>query len=121
MQPAMTPQDAAATEAPPGLWARDVVDLLVPLIGIRGYFDGRALELIDVLTEGPQVALLDASSAPRIQANQYGDPLTRQPRVLTLPVVSAVEADAHPVLRALLPEAILEELRQRIDNRGHAN
>jgi len=97
-----------------GHWTRDVVQLLTPLIGIRGHYAGHRLELVEVLAEGPQVALLDTSSGPRIQTNQYGDPLTRQPRILTLPVVSTVEADAHPVLRALLPDAILGELRQLI-------
>jgi hypothetical protein len=95
--------------------AGDVAQLLAPLIGIRGQYGGRVLELVEVLAEGPRVALLDTSSAPRIQTNQYGDPLTRQQRVMTLPVVSEVENDVHPVLLALLPEAILSELRQLID------
>lgn len=100
------------SEMRPGHLARNVVHLLTPLIGIRGQYAGKVLELVEVLAEGPQVALLDTTSAPRIQTNQYGDPLTRQPRILTLPVVSDVEADAHAVLRALLPERTLAELRQ---------
>jgi len=100
--------------------AREAVRLLEPLIGIRGQYGNRVLELVDVLEDGPQVAVLDASSGPRIQTNQYGDPLTRQPRILTLPVFSEIEADAHPVLRALLPDAILSALRQLIDQAPEA-
>jgi hypothetical protein len=95
--------------------ADGAVRLLHPLIGIRGRHGGRTLELVEVLADGPRVALLDTTSAPGIQTNQYGDPLTRQPRILTLTVVSELEADAHPVLRSLLPEAVLEELRALID------
>jgi len=102
----------------PAHLAREVVELLAPLIGIRGRYGARMLELVEVLAEGPQVALLDTSSVPGIQANQYGDPLSRQPRILTVPVVSEVEADAHPVLRALLPEKTLAELRQLIRGRA---
>ncbi len=98
--------------------AREAVRLLEPLIGVRGQYGERTLELVEVLAEGPHVAVLDASSGPRIQTNQYGDPLTRQPRILTLPVFSEIEADAHPVLRALLPDAILAELRRLIEAPG---
>ena len=91
--------------------AEAVVRLLHPLIGIRGLHAGQTLELVEVLEDGPMVALLDASASPRIQTNQFGDPLTRHSRILTIPVFSEIEPDAHPVLRSLLPEAILEELR----------
>jgi hypothetical protein len=98
----------------PSPLAEEAVRLLQPLIGIRGRHAGQTLELVEVLDDGPMVALLDASASPRIQTNQFGDPLTRQPRILTIPVLSEIEADAHPVLRSLLPEAILEELRSLI-------
>lgn len=93
---------------------RDAVRLLSPLIGIQGRVAGRMLELIDVLAEGPRVALLDTTSPPEIRATQYGDPMSRQPRVLTLPVISETEPDAHPVLRSLLPASVLHDLRQLI-------
>jgi hypothetical protein len=95
--------------------ADGAVRLLHPLIGIRGRHGGRTLELVEVLADGPRVALLDTTSAPGIQANQYGDPGARQLRIVTLTVVSELEADAHPVLRSLLPESVLEELRVLID------
>ena len=98
----------------PSPLTKEAVRLLQPLIGIRGRHAGQTLELVEVLEDGPMVALLDASTSPRIQTNQFGDPLTRQPRILTIPVLSEIEVDAHPVLRSLLPEAVLEELRALI-------
>ena len=112
--------DSGGMPTRPGRLAREAVELLAPLIGIRGRYGGRVLELVEVLAEGPQVALLDTSSGPGIQANQYGDPLTRQPRILTLPVVSEIEEDAHPVLRALLPDKTLTELRRLIGGKVDA-
>ncbi|TVP82231.1 ATPase [Thioalkalivibrio sp.] len=103
----------------PSPLAEEAVRLLQPLIGIRGRHAGQTLELVEVLEDGPMVALLDASASPRIQTNQFGDPLTRQARILTIPVLSEIEPDAHPVLRSLLPEAVLKELRALI--RAHGN
>ncbi|MFO8003990.1 ATPase [Thioalkalivibrio sp.] len=94
--------------------AEAAVRLLQPLIGIRGRHASQTLELVEVLEEGPMVALLDASASPRIQTNQFGDPLTRHSRILTIPVFSEIEPDAHPVLRSLLPESVLENLRALI-------
>lgn len=87
------------------------VHLLQPLIGIRGRHRGRTLELIEVLADGPSVALMDIATTD-IQTNQYGDALTRQPPVFTVPVFSEIEADAHPVLRSILPDSVLIALRQ---------
>jgi hypothetical protein len=117
MHPSDRTQGNFSGTATSGGLAGDAVELLAPLIGIRGQYAGRVLELVEVLADGPRVALLDISSAPHIQTNQYGDPLTRQPRILTLAVVSEVEPDVHPVLRALLPVTIVAELRQLIHGR----
>lgn len=93
--------------------AEQAVRLLQPLIGIRGRHRGRTLELIEVLADGPSVALMDTATA-HIQANQFGDALTRQSPIFTVPVVSEIEADAHPVLRSILPDSVLMELRVAI-------
>lgn len=94
--------------------AEQAVRLLQPLIGIRGRHRGRTLELIEVLSDGPSVALMDTGTAHNIQANQFGDALTRQSPIFTVPVVSEIEADAHPVLRSILPDSVLLELRVAI-------
>ena len=94
--------------------SREAVRLLRPLIGLRARVEGRTLELLEVLAEGPSVALMDTTSTPRIRVDQYGGPLSRQPRILTIPILSEVEADAHPVLCALLPDTVLRELREMI-------
>jgi hypothetical protein len=96
------------------LLSQEAVRLLRPLIGMRARVQGRTLELLEVLAEGPCVALMDTTSSPRIRVDQYGGPLSRQPRILTIPILSAVEGDAHPVLRALLPDTVLRELRDMI-------
>lgn len=98
----------------PASLAIAAVRLLSPLVGIQGRFEGRTLELIEVLEDGPRVALMEITATPGIRVNQYGNALSRQPRILTVPVVSGIDADAHPALRALLPEAVLEPLRALI-------
>ncbi len=90
------------------------VRLLSPLVGIQGRFEGKTFELLEVLEDGPRVALMEITATPGIRVNQYGNALSRQPRILTVPVLSVIDSDAHPVLRALLPEAVLESLRALI-------
>ncbi|WP_018880615.1 hypothetical protein [Thioalkalivibrio sp. ALE30] len=92
-----------------------MIDRLAPLIGIQGEVDGCMVELVEVLDEGPRglpgVALMSMGSQRSIQANQYGNPLCRHSEVRTLSLLSEVERDLHPVLRQLLPENVVEELR----------
>ncbi|WP_081616894.1 MULTISPECIES: ATPase [unclassified Thioalkalivibrio] len=100
--------------------AERLVDLLAPLIGVQGEVDGRMVELVEVLDEGPRgepgIALMETGLDRPIQANQYGDPLSRHSLVRTLPLLSEVERDVHPVLRQLLPEDVLTDLRRALGN-----
>ncbi|WP_019571304.1 hypothetical protein [Thioalkalivibrio sp. ALMg3] len=92
-----------------------MIDLLAPLIGIQGEVDGCMVELVEVLDEGPRglpgVALMTMGPERSIQANQYGNPLCRHSETRTLSLLSEVERDLHPVLRQLLPESVVAELR----------
>lgn len=89
---------------------RAIVSLLYPLVGIRGQYRGKIFEIIEVLSDGPCVALLDTTSAPGIRANQFGDAFARQNRILTIPVFSTPEPRIHPALAALLPEDRIDRL-----------
>ncbi|WP_018870782.1 MULTISPECIES: hypothetical protein [unclassified Thioalkalivibrio] len=95
-----------------------LIDLLCPLVGVRGEVDGHVVELVDILDEGPGgqpgIALMDAGVDRSIQTNQYGDPLSRHSRVRTLPLLSEVEPDLHPVLRALIPAEVLQRCREEL-------
>ncbi|WP_018872624.1 hypothetical protein [Thioalkalivibrio sp. ALJ16] len=92
-----------------------MIDVLAPLIGIQGEVDGCMVELVEVLDEGPRglpgVALMEMGSDRAIQANQYGNPLCRHSRIRTLAILSEIERDLHPVLRHLLPDDVVDELR----------
>lgn len=92
-----------------------MIDRLAPLIGVQGEVDGCMVELIEVLDEGPRglpgVALMTIGSERSIQANQYGNPLCRHSEVRTLSLLSEVECDLHPVLRQLLPDSVVADLR----------
>lgn len=96
--------------------AARLVDVLAPLIGVQGEVEGRMVELVEVLDEGPGgcpcVALVETGPHQAIQTNQYGNPLTRQARIRTLSLLSEVDQDVHPVLRGLLPDPVLKELRE---------
>lgn len=95
-----------------------LIDLLAPLIGVQGEVDGRMVELVEVLDEGPRgepgIALMETGLDRPIQVNQYGDPLSRHSLIRTLPLLSEVERDVHPVLRQLLPADVLKDLRHAL-------
>ncbi|WP_038054748.1 hypothetical protein [Thioalkalivibrio sp. ALJ1] len=97
-----------------------MIDILAPLIGIQGEVDGCVVELVEVLDEGPRglpgVALMKMGAERSIQANQYGNPLCRHSEIRTLPMLSEVDRNLHPVLRQLLPEDVVAELRALLED-----
>jgi len=92
-----------------------LLEILAPLIGMQGHCDHCRLEVVEVLDEGPEglpsLALMEVGSDGAIQANQYGNPLCRRSQIRTIPLLSEVEDDLHPVLRSLLPKDVVSELR----------
>lgn len=76
-------------------------------IGLQGAVDGRWVEWIDVLDDGPSVVLLDVGER-RIQTSQYARPTQRGARTFTVPVWSELGDGVHPSLVALLPTDALQ-------------
>jgi hypothetical protein len=81
----------------------ELLSALAALIGREFHYQGRHCEVIEVLSEGP--ALVLACGGGGIQADQFGEPRRRAPNTFTIPVLSEVEADLHPVVRAIADAA----------------
>ncbi len=76
---------------------------LQKLIGRQLRYEGCHCEVIEVLAEGPAIVLYKHSPS-EIQANWFGEAQRRAPGTYTLPLVSRVTKDLHPVVLALLSD-----------------
>ncbi|GIX22759.1 MAG: hypothetical protein KatS3mg121_1542 [Gammaproteobacteria bacterium] len=72
-------------------------------IGTRGRFDGREIELIEVIEHDPAVVFADGSGAQTIQDDQHGEAHRIVPRTYTVPLFSEL-GGLHPALEACLDE-----------------
>jgi hypothetical protein len=77
----------------------ELLNALAALVGREFEYEGRRCEVIEVLAEGPTLVL--ACDGGSIQADQFGEPRRRAPNTFTIPLLSEVEAELHPVLRSL--------------------
>lgn len=89
----------------------DLIKLLQSLIGRRLMYDGVHCQVIEVLTEGPSVVLTRIGDEGVIQPDQYGDARRRVPQTYTIPLLSSIEDDLHPVIRAAADDEQIERLR----------
>lgn len=85
--------------------------LLEALIGRRVAYQGIDYRIIEVLREGPAVVVSPLLGADVIQSDQFGGAKRRVPQTHTLPLLSEVENDLHPVLRDMLDDEDVQRLR----------
>ncbi len=81
------------------------------LIGREVDYAGVYCQVIDVLSDGPSLVLGRLRDEGVIQPDQYGDAKRRVPKTYTVPLISEIDHDLHPVVRALAEPEQLEVLR----------
>jgi len=89
-------------------------DLLATLHGLVGrevHLDGVPCQVVEILVEQHAIVLRDLNAGKVIQPNQHGDPQRRVDRTFTVPVMSPLDDELHPVLSALIEE---EAERERL-------
>lgn len=74
---------------------------LYPLIGRHLVYRGISCRVIDILEEGPCLVLQTGDDDSVIQANQYGEPSRRAPRILTVAVLNVRRDALNPALPGL--------------------
>jgi hypothetical protein len=86
---------------------------LQELIGRHVRHEGCHCEVIEVLAEGPAIVLYKHTHS-EIQANWFGEAQRRAPGTYTLPLISRVTKDLHPVVLALLEEDEAQTIRKLV-------
>lgn len=80
-------------------------------IGCETAFNGTRCQLIEVLEDGPALVLMCLDEhKTTIQSDQHGGAHRRVHETHTVPCLSEVHEDLHPVVKAILPDDIHDEL-----------
>jgi hypothetical protein len=80
------------------------------LIGREAVLEGVHCQVIEILEHGPCVVVCEIRHT-EIQPDQFGEAHRRVPPTHTVPVLSQVGHDLHPVVRTLAGEALSHRLR----------
>ena len=83
---------------------------LEKLIGRCGEVEGKWLEVIEIIHDGPQIVLKETGTKTSILNNQYGEANSLTYETFSVPLHSALNDDLHPVIKQLLGEKESEEL-----------
>lgn len=86
------------------------------LIGRSAVIEGKNLEVVEVLQDGPQIILKQTDVKTEILDNQYGEANSMTYRTWSIPLRSSIDNDLHPIIKDLLTEeeaaGLLEVLRE---------
>lgn len=77
---------------------------LEKLIGCCGEVEGKWLEVIEIIHDGPQIVLKQTDAKTTILNNQYGEASSLTYQTFSVPLHSALNDDLHPVVKRLLGE-----------------
>lgn len=72
--------------------------------------DGKICRLIEILEAEQALVFVCPSAAPVIQANQHGEAGRHAPETWTVPMLSSIGNDLHPVAKQVFPASIHAEL-----------
>ena len=76
---------------------------LYQYIGKTIVHDGTSCQLIEILEDGPSLVFQCPGQKSTIQTSQHGDALRRTPDTYTVPLISSIQQDLHPVAKSLIP------------------
>jgi hypothetical protein len=87
-----------------------MLDHLQQYIGCEITYKGKRCQLIEVLEDGPALVLMCLDKHTTIQSDQHGGAHRRVHETHTVPCLSEIHEDLHPVAKAVLPEEIHDDL-----------
>jgi len=90
---------------------------LEKLIGRTAEVEGKWLEVIEIIHDGPQVVLRQTDVKTSILNNQYGEASRLTFQTYTIPLRSTLNDDLHPVIKILLNEKEAETLLAILNKR----
>lgn len=87
-----------------------MIDILHQYIGSTLEHEGQTCELIEILEAEQALVFVCRRAAPVLQANQHGEAGRHAPQTYTVPLLSTVGQELHPVARQIIPASLHAEL-----------
>ena len=87
-----------------------MINQLHQYIGNSIEHEGRICQLIEILEAEQSLVFVCPSAAPVIQANQHGEAGRHAPQTWTVPLLSSIGDDLHPVTKQVFPASIHADL-----------
>ena len=79
-------------------------------IGLEIEYNESQCQLIEVLEDGPALVFLCKGRTTTIQTDQHGGAHRRVHETYTVPCMSEIHEDLHPVVKQILPDEIHADL-----------
>ncbi|MCW9014444.1 MAG: hypothetical protein OQL06_11725 [Gammaproteobacteria bacterium] len=83
-----------------------MLDHLQKYIGNEIVYKNTRCQLIEVLEDGPALVFICLEHKTSIQSDQHGGAHRRVHETYTVPCLSEVHEDLHPVVKEILPDEI---------------
>jgi len=87
-----------------------MLDHLQQYIGCKITYKGKRCQLIEVLEDGPALVFMCLEKETTIQSDQHGGAHRRIHETHTVPCLSEIHDDLHPVVKEVLPIEIHADL-----------
>jgi len=87
-----------------------MLDHLQLYIGCEITYKGTRCQLIEVLEDGPALVFMCLEHTTTIQSDQHGGAHRRVHETHTVPCLSEIHEDLHPVVKEVFPDEIHADL-----------
>ncbi|MDQ1362616.1 MAG: hypothetical protein QG652_476 [Pseudomonadota bacterium] len=87
-----------------------MINRLHQFIGNSIEHEGKTCRLIEILETEQAMVFVCPGVAPVIQANQHGEAGRHAPQIWTVPLLSSIGNDLHPVAKQVFPASFHAEL-----------
>ena len=80
-----------------------MIDRLHTFIGSTIEHEGKTCQLIEILQAEQSMVFVCPSAQPVLQANQHGEAGRHVPQTYTVPMLSSIGNELHPVAKQIFP------------------
>ena len=88
------------------LYCSHMIEQLQQYIGNTIEHENKTCRLIEILEAEQSLVFICPNTAPVLQANQHGEAGRHAPEIYTVPMLSSIGNDLHPVAKQIFPASL---------------